>query len=181
MNYRFCPLCGIALTPLLKSNLKLTLQTCPKCVFTHYNNPKPCVVAVIVKRKKILLTRRAYEPFKDYWDFPGGFLECDEQPEDGLHREIAEELGIEIKVIKLLGIYPDSYGSNGDSTLNLYYLCKKSNGMLISKDEIAEFNWFDIDNIPKLAFKTNLVIADLMKKYSSIFKDEERSYFRSIY
>lgn len=77
-------------------------MVCSECGFVHYKNPKPCVVAVIVGNGKVLLIRRANKPFKNYWDFPGGFLECNEHPKDGLKRELAEELKIRVKVIRFL-------------------------------------------------------------------------------
>ncbi|MCI0614183.1 hypothetical protein L0244_14445, partial [bacterium] len=85
------------------------------------------------------------------------------------------------KVVGLLGIYPDSYGPKGDSTLNLYYLCKKSYGEIILQDEIAEVKWFDFDKIPKLAFKTSFVIEDLMMKYCTIFTGEAGAHFQPIF
>jgi ADP-ribose pyrophosphatase YjhB (NUDIX family) len=122
MEHRFCAICGTALTSYPKVNGSQDHQFCSKCGFVDYKNPKPCVGAVIVKYNKVLLVRRAREPFKNHWDFPGGFLECGEHPHGGLKREVAEELRISIKIISLLGIYPDQYGAGGESTLNIYYL-----------------------------------------------------------
>jgi len=53
--------------------------------FRYYKSSKPCVGAVLVKDTQILLIRRANEPFKDFWDFPGGFLNYGEHPEQGLN------------------------------------------------------------------------------------------------
>lgn len=165
MEYRFCPICRSSLISQRKSNEKQNHLSCSACNFIHYKNPKPCIVAVIVKNNKILLIRRANAPYKNYWDFPGGFLECGEYPKVGLKREVAEELNIRVKIIRILGIYPDSYGPEGDSTLNIYYLCKKLPGTIIPQDEIAEARWFDLDKTPrKLAFDTNVFIADLKKQ-----------------
>jgi len=88
MQYRFCPWCSSELVLSIKTHSKKSRPHCPCCEFVHYENPKPCVGAVIVKNEKILLTRRAYEPYQNHWDFPGGFLESGENPERGLRREL---------------------------------------------------------------------------------------------
>ena len=61
------------------------------------------VVAAIIRDKdKIFATQRGYGEFKDGWEFPGGKIEEGETPQDGLKREIMEELDTEIKVGELI-------------------------------------------------------------------------------
>jgi ADP-ribose pyrophosphatase YjhB (NUDIX family) len=154
MEYRFCPQCGNTLVLPDKVNDKQVYPTCSRCDFISYNNPKPCVGAFIVKNGKVLLMRRANEPFKNYWDYPGGFLECGENPHDGLKREVVEELNLGVEIVRIIGIYPDTYGPEGDATLNIYYLCKISNGAIDPQAEVAEARWFVLnDPPPNLAFR----------------------------
>jgi ADP-ribose pyrophosphatase YjhB (NUDIX family) len=166
MEYRFCPLCGSELDLSPKTYGKKNRPRCPRCKFIHYDNPKPCVGAVIVRKGRVLLVKRAYEPYKDHWDFPGGFLESDENPEEGLKRELAEELKVGVKLCRVLGIYLDTYGPGGDATLNIYYLCKILNGKITPNQfEIADAKWF-MPYTPslKLAFgHVDLVLEDLKK------------------
>ena len=58
------------------------------------------VTAAIIERDgKVLMARRRKEVgFGGFWEFPGGKLEDGETPEKGLEREIAEELGVRIRV-----------------------------------------------------------------------------------
>ncbi|HJU10010.1 MAG TPA: NUDIX hydrolase [Candidatus Binataceae bacterium] len=62
--------------------------------------------AVIGERNRILLLRRAptmlYCP--GHWDLPGGHLTHDENFDECLHREIAEETGLQVELGPLLGI-----------------------------------------------------------------------------
>ncbi len=58
----------------------------------------------------MLLARRKFEPQAGKWDLPGGFLEEDEEPLDGLRRELREETGVEIEPLELAGIWADRYG-----------------------------------------------------------------------
>jgi len=70
------------------------------------------------------LVRRVLEPFKGYWDLPGGFLEEGEHPLDGLKRELHEETALDIEPREFLGVWMDRYGgdSTAEATLNLYWL-----------------------------------------------------------
>ncbi|MCG3118520.1 MAG: NADH pyrophosphatase [bacterium] len=145
-------------------NGKTGNQSCSKCGFVHYQNPKPCVGAVILQNGKVLLVRRANEPFKNHWDFPGGFLECGERAEDGLKREVGEELTVGVKIIRVLGIYPDTYGPGGEATLNIYYYCKILPGNIVPQIEIAEAEWFAINALPApLAFGHVKLVLNTLK------------------
>jgi len=156
-KFKFCPKCGHRLG-LKKLHGKRRL-VCPnqKCQFIFYQNCKPTASAIFTKGDKVLLTKRAVEPKKGYWDAPGGFLEKDEHPEVGLKREMREELGVEIKIIKILGIYMGEYlEKHPESTLNIYYLAKITKGKIRPADDITEAQWFGKNEIPKkLAFKNN--------------------------
>lgn len=128
---------------------------CNKCNTISYLNSKPCVGALIICNKQILLTKREYKPYKNYWDIPGGFLESKEHPEKGLKREMKEELGIEIKIEKIFGIYMDEYGEEGFPTLNIFYLCRHLSEPKFFKEDIIEYKWFSINKLPdKIAFKS---------------------------
>jgi ADP-ribose pyrophosphatase YjhB (NUDIX family) len=163
MEYRFCPLCGSELVLSSKSGGKKARPSCVRCDFVHYGNPKPCVGAVIIENGKVLLIQRAIEPYKNCWDFPGGFLEAGESAEEGLQRELAEELKIGAKIVRLLSIHPDSYGPGGVATLNIYYFCKISGGEISpNQAEVAAARWFMLDKLPsELAFgHVELVMKD---------------------
>ena len=51
--------------------------------------------AIIIKDDRVLLIKRI-KPDTTYWVFPGGGLEQGETPEEGLKREIYEELGLKV-------------------------------------------------------------------------------------
>jgi 8-oxo-dGTP diphosphatase len=72
------------------------------------------VAAVICNKSKVLCVQRGFNKY-DYinrkWEFPGGKIEPNETPEDAIHREIIEELRLEVRVeLELINIvhqYPD--------------------------------------------------------------------------
>ena len=57
---------------------------------------------IIWNEGRILICRRpAGGHMPGLWEFPGGKIECGENPQEALHREICEELGIEVRVGRL--------------------------------------------------------------------------------
>lgn len=97
---------------------------------------------------RVLLARRGVEPFKGYWDVPGGFLEAGEHPEDGAIRELREETGLNIRLNGLLGMYMDRYGAEGAWTINIYYLAEVIDGTLCVMDDVAALEWFAPEDLP---------------------------------
>jgi 8-oxo-dGTP diphosphatase len=51
-------------------------------------------------RGRVLLLKHRFRPGAG-WGLPGGFIEKGEQPEDGLRRELREEIGLEVEQLKL--------------------------------------------------------------------------------
>lgn len=119
-----------------------------------------------------MLAKRAIEPFKGYWDIPGGFLEAGEHPEAGTKRELLEETGLEIRLTGLLGIYMDEYGAGNYFTLNIYYLAEVTSGTPSATDDVAELEWFALDNLPtQFAFAHEYqVMTDLKHAIESMLR-----------
>jgi ADP-ribose pyrophosphatase YjhB (NUDIX family) len=130
---------------------------CPACGFVAYASPKPTATAVCVDGDRVLLTRRAVEPFLGRWDLPGGFVEEGEHPVAALRRELREETGLEIEPLELHGIWMDAYGgdSTAHSTLNLFWRARVVSGEPRAADDVSELRWFGADELPprhELAF-----------------------------
>jgi len=66
--------------------------TCRGCGTAHWVNAKPCAgVLVTDSDGRLLLLRRANEPWLGRWDIPGGFCEFDEHPIETAVREAAAQ------------------------------------------------------------------------------------------
>jgi ADP-ribose pyrophosphatase YjhB (NUDIX family)/predicted GIY-YIG superfamily endonuclease len=152
---RFCPRCGGMLEAVLRPGENHPRQVCTICRRTHYRNAKPCAGLLVVDEGKLLLVRRSKEPFKGYWDIPGGFLEGDELPEAGAVREVREETGLEVQPEGFFGFYTDQYIYQDDPsvTLNIYFLAQIVGGKEAPGDDAAELGWFAPDELPsRIAF-----------------------------
>ena len=107
-----------ALPALLRGGSRATAgpRTCAECGYIAYASPEPTVCALVLDDAgRVLLARRKFEPEAGKWDVPGGFLEEDEEPLDGLRRELREEAGVEIEPLELAGIWADRYGGGDDA------------------------------------------------------------------
>lgn len=80
---------------------------CPKpdCGFVWWENPTPVIAAVIEYQGKIVLVRSHGWP-ETWFGLVSGFLEKEEDPKEGIVREIREEVGLAAEVQSVIGIYP---------------------------------------------------------------------------
>jgi ADP-ribose pyrophosphatase YjhB (NUDIX family) len=105
---------------------------------------------------RVLLARRAIEPFLGFWDTLGGFVSPGESLEDAVRRELREEAGIEVEVGRLVTTLPDTYGDTGETTVNAFFECRLVAGDPQPDDDVAELRWFAPDELPapaELAFE----------------------------
>lgn len=150
-RYLHCPRCGAATQPALAEGRER--DRCPACNRLWYENAKPCAGAIVEQAGKVLLVKRAIEPFFGHWDVPGGFLEAEEHPEVGARREVFEETGLEVELGGLLGIYMDTYRPGDDATawhhsMNFFYLATPTGGTLAPNAESSDWGWFGPDELP---------------------------------
>jgi len=70
----------------------------------------PVSVAIITDGGKVLMARRRASEGEISWVFPGGAIEAGESPEEAAVREVDEETGLKVEVIKVLGdrVHPKS-------------------------------------------------------------------------
>jgi NAD+ diphosphatase len=102
MSYNFCPKCATKLTVVKIEDIKR--QKCPSCDFVHWDSPIPVVAAIIEHGGKVILTRNKGWPEK-WVGIVAGFLEKGETPEQGVLREVKEELGLDGKIVSFVGHY----------------------------------------------------------------------------
>jgi 8-oxo-dGTP diphosphatase len=167
---RFCPRCGSPLETVVPPGEKRPRRVCTGCGRLHYRNAKPCAGALVTREGRLLLVKRATQPFLGYWDIPGGFLEEDEHPEAGAIREVREETGLNVRPTGLFGLYMDRYERDGEGhySLNIYYLAEVVGGRERPGDEAVELAWFAADELPaEIAFDhARMVLADWVRSTS---------------
>ncbi len=107
---------------------------------------------IVNNDKKFLLTKRVDKnSHNNKWQIPGGGLEFGEKPEKTLKREIKEELGVEIEIIKLIPkIFSEVFGDYQLIFIN--YLCqlKDEKSSIILNEEASEYGWFTFKQVESL-------------------------------
>ena len=121
--------------------------------------PLLTVDTVIIFKGKIVLIKRKNPPFKDHFALPGGFVEVGETVEVAAVREAKEETGLEVKLLKLLGVYSDPSRDPRGHTVSVCFLGEGS-GNLKAGSDARDTGLFGIDEIPELAFDHNKIIED---------------------
>ncbi len=122
-------------------------EVCTHCGFIHYQQYKVGVAAIIFEEKKLLLLKRYQEPWKDHWYIPAGYVEIEETPEEAVLREVQEEAGFQVSILNFHSMlsYQDDPRGNG---IILFYRCQKLGGEFVANEEISEYGFFALDQIP---------------------------------
>lgn len=103
--FRFCPRCATE-GPRIEHDRQLR---CDACGLRFFFNTAAAAAAFIFAGEELILCVRAHDPGRGLWDVPGGFIEFDETIEEGLRREIREELNIEVSDLRYLTSSPNDY------------------------------------------------------------------------
>ena len=128
--------------------------TCAACDASHWLDAKPCAGALVTRDGRLLLVRRAHDPWRGLWDVPGGFCGPEEHPEAAAAREVREETGLTIRVGGFLGMWIDRYAASGPNadkvTLNIYFhaVADGQGEARTDPNEVAEIGWFAPDELP---------------------------------
>jgi 8-oxo-dGTP diphosphatase len=115
----------------------------------------------------ILLIKRNTIPFKGYWALPGGRMDPGEIIEQTIIREVKEETGLDVTIVRKIGEYVEK-GVKDEVEYEYYPTCflVKPDGGEIKKQEseIQEINLFNLSELPKpLAFEHDQMIKDYIK------------------
>ncbi|MGC2372259.1 MAG: NUDIX hydrolase [Solirubrobacteraceae bacterium] len=150
-EFRFCPLCGDELVPLL-SGPDCGRPGCLRGHFVHYNNPAITAFAFIEQNGYYLVLRRGQQPYRGRWELPGGFVEVGESPDAAVRREIFEETGLCVEATSIIGAYTSRYGDDGKWTVDVAFHCHAPSGELNLSAESSDAAWVSIEQMPPLAF-----------------------------
>ncbi len=115
---------------------------------------------VFDSQDRVLLIRRGRPPFEGDYALPGGFVEVGETVEDACRRELKEETGIEVRELKLVGVYSDPKRDPRGHTCSVAYLAQVAPAKPTAGDDAAAAEWVEDWRSEKLAFDHADIIAD---------------------
>lgn len=158
--FRYCPRCGEALQPRRMKPDGPELQTCPRCSFVHYHDPKVAAGTLFTLDGGIVLVKRAIAPSYGKWVFPCGYVDKGERVDAAAVRETREEVNLDVKIDRLLNVY--SYDDS--AVVVIAYAAHVVGGELQAKDEALDAQVFPTSRIPwsDLAFRS---AHDAIKDY----------------
>ena len=127
------------------------------------------VVAAVIRRgNAVFATQRGYGEYRDWWEFPGGKVEPGETPQEGLVREIREELAAEIRVEGFLTTVEYDYPAFHLS-MDCFWCSVKEGHLTLLEHEAAR--WLPLDSLDQV----NWLPADVL-----VTREIERAASRSI-
>jgi ADP-ribose pyrophosphatase YjhB (NUDIX family) len=162
----YCVRCGSVLERRVIEGREL--EACPNDDFVLWRDPKVATAVVVQADGGIVLGRRAIEPAYGEWCLPGGFVNDDESPLEAAIRECREEIGAEVVVTGLLGVYHiPKHGAS--SLIGVAYRGRLAGGEAPSAGaEMLEVRVFPPDALPPLAFSSHRqIVSEFLKSPAS--------------
>ena len=126
-------------------------------------------VDVLIRRNDgYVLIKRKNEPYRGRWAIPGGLVEYGEKVEQAAMREAKEETGLEVKLIRLVGVYSDPTRDPRGHYISIAYLAEAVSGELKAATDAEEVKVFE--RKPKrLAFDHSKIFEDAIRGQASLY------------
>lgn len=136
---KFCGCCG-ARTERSESENALV---CPACFQTEYPNISPAVIVAVTDKNRLLLARNI-----NYGHFSllAGYVEVGETLEQAVHREVMEEVGLNIKNIRYYKSQPWAFSQS--IMIGFFAELSGSDHITLQESELSEAGWYHRDELP---------------------------------
>ncbi len=154
-TWNFCPECATPLEP--RDTGGRVRPACPKCHFTHWNNPLPVLAALVEYEGRILLARNALWT-NGMFALITGFMEAGETPEQGMARELKEETNLDVDRMTLIGVYEFM---RKNELIIAYHV--EASGTIVLNEELAEFRLVAPARLRPWRAGTGYAMADWMR------------------
>jgi 8-oxo-dGTP diphosphatase len=109
----------------------------------------------------ILLIKRKYEPYKNAWAIPGGFVLESESLEESVKRELQEETGITVNYLEQLYSFGEPNRDPRQRVISVAYFALVNSSLfseLKASTDAEEAQWFPINKLPTLAFDHKKIV-----------------------
>lgn len=138
---------------------------CQPCNHRCYPRISPCIIVAIRKDDQILLAQGA-KSTSGLYSVLAGFVESGETLEQAVHREVFEEVGIQVKNLKYFGSQPWPF----PHSLMVGYTAEYAGGEItICEDEILAADWFTLDTMPQTP-PTQSISGQLIERTKAMMK-----------
>jgi NAD+ diphosphatase len=139
-SHRFCGRCAAPMQPRSEERA----MECVVCDLRQYPKLAPCIIVLITRGNEVLLARAPH--FRPgFFSTLAGFIEPGESVEECLHREVMEEVGLQVDQLEYLG----SQNWPFPNSLMMGFHARYVSGDIIPQPgEIEEADWWSVDQLP---------------------------------
>ena len=149
-HFKFCPRCSSEMTR--REMFGGVRPVCPQCGWIYFLDPKVAAAVLVEAGGRILLVRRANEPFLGLWTLPAGFVNGGEDPAEAATRECLEETGLSVRITRVVDVIAGQEHERGADFV-IVYSAEVLGGELSAADDADAAEWFERNHLPPLAFK----------------------------
>ncbi|MDR2240273.1 MAG: NUDIX domain-containing protein [Zoogloeaceae bacterium] len=155
---KFCPRCA---APLDGRDIAGRMRrVCPNaaCGYVFWDNPLPVLAGLVERDGLIVLARNSAWPEKMF-GLITGFMERDETPEEGIAREVKEELGLDTLSASLIGVYPFQ---RRNEVILAYHVT--AHGEIALNEELSEFRLIPPQKLRPWDAGTGMAVRDWLSR-----------------
>lgn len=124
---------------------------------TGYPTPKSDCRGAVFQDDKILLVKEIAD---GGWTLPGGWCDSGHTPSENVVREVWEESGFEVRVVKLAAVYDRNRQGHYPKYLfdiyKMFFICEITGGKAKTSNETSDVRFFGMDEIPELSMARTL-------------------------
>lgn len=119
-------------------------------IAVHATMPRVVVEGICLEGRSVLLVKGSRGLNKDRWSLPGGFLRFGETPEEGVVREIREEVGTEARILRFAGVHGKMGQKTGLHWIMLFYRTELLGAPHPDPDEISDARYVPVSDAARL-------------------------------
>ncbi len=135
---------------------------------THEVTTDVVIFTIQDNQLKVLLVKRAHEPFKSKWALPGGYVRISETLDDAALRILKEKTNVQNIYLEQLYTFGDPLRHPNSRVITCaYFALIRSDDIVLSFEpntEITEVKWHPVNNLPALAFDHKEIIEYSLKR-----------------
>ncbi len=128
----------------------------------HATMPRIVVEGLCIEGDRILLVKGSRGLNEGRWSLPGGYLRFGETPEDGVLREIREEVGAEARIVRFAGVHGKLGQKSGLHWIMLFYRTALLGDPTPDPDEITEARYIPLAEAPSMLH--DRAMADVVRR-----------------